>query len=348
MARLHRLLALTTALLLAPLAWGETSNPDLPRARLLLDGLRYTEAARALEAARARPGNDRNTLLEILELQGVVAAMLQQPAKARTAFQTLLVLAPDHQLQGDYAPRVVTPFFEAKAWVDDQQAALRLEATPAGTTNTSIEQVGVQVTRDVLKLGHAVRFHLREEGAEWRWQDSPLAEGKASVAVKTERVQWWAALLDERQAVLATVGSADAPLLELSPRQRALTHSLTQPQDTSGLEGSPSSPWRTAAYVCLGVAAGSGAAGGYFGWRSRSDRAEVENAAVDENGLTQGLTQREAYALDERARSNARLANVLFGVAGAAALVGGTFWVLGAPVTVSATPAGVVVGGELP
>ncbi|HEX8436271.1 hypothetical protein [Archangium sp.] len=348
MSSLPPLLALITALLLASQAWGQTPNPELSRARQLLDGLRYTEAARSLEAARAHPGNDRNTLLQILELQGVVAAMLQQPAKARTAFQTLLVLAPDHQLTGDYAPRVVTPFFEARAWVADQRAALRLEAAPASKTDTTIEGVAVQVTTDVLRLARAVRFHLRADEAPWRQEESPLLEGRASVAVKGERVQWWAELLDERQAVLATVGSASAPLRETAPRPQALTAPPKPLTGTPALEGAPGSPWRTAAYVFLGAAAGTGAAGGYFGWRSRSARAEVEGAPVNERGLTTGLTQREALALDKRARSNARLANILFGVAGVTALTGGTLWVLGAPVTVSATPSGVTVGGEFP
>ena len=348
MSSLPPLLALTTALLLVSQAWGQTSNPELSRARQLLDGLHYSEAARALEAARARPGNDRDTLVRILELQGVVAAMLQQPAKARAAFQTLVVLAPDHQLTGDYAPRVVTPFFEAKAWVADQRAALRLEAAPASKTDATIEGVAVQVTTDVLKLARLVRFHLNADGAPWRQEESPLVEGRGSVAVKGERVQWWAELLDERQAVLATVGSATSPLRETAPRLQALTATAKPPTGTPELEGSPGSPWRTAAYVFLGAAAGTGAAGGYFGWRSRSARAEVEGAPVDDRGLTTGLTQREALVLDQRARSSARLANLLFGVAGATALVGGTFWVLGAPVTVSATPSGVTVGGEFP
>jgi hypothetical protein len=174
-----------------------------------------------------------------------------------------------------------------------------------------------------------------------------LVEGKATASVKGERIQWWAELLDERQAVLALVGSAAAPVTELSPRQEALARALTQPRDTSDEERTRS-PLRTAAYVSLGVAVGTGATGGYFGWRSRSARKEVEGAPVDEQGVTLGLTQREALALDERARSSARLANILFGVAGATAIVGGTLWVLGAPVTVSATPTGVTVGGELP
>jgi hypothetical protein len=346
-ARLPPLLVCTLALLLAPrLAWGQAPNPDLSRARQSLEALRYTESSKALEAARARSGNDRETLLQILELQGVVAAMLNQSAKARTAFQTLAVLAPEHQLTGDYAPRVVTPFFEAKGWVEDQNAALRFEAAPAAKTEQNVESLAVQTTSDVLQLGRSVRFHLHPEGTAWTEQESPLAEGKASVAVEGERIQWWAELLDEHQAVLALVGSAEDPLTELSPRVEALSRALTQPTTPEDSAGGTS--LRTASYALLGAAVGTGAAGGYFGLRSRSARKEISDARVDEQGVTVGLTQREALALDERARSSAKVANVLFGVAGATAIAGGTLWVLGAPVSVSANPTGVTVGGKFP
>jgi hypothetical protein len=341
-------LAALLPLLLASQAWGEGPNAELPRARRLLESLRYAEAARALDLARAQLGNDRDTLLDILELQGVVAAMLQQPAKARAAFQTLLVLAPDRQLKGDYSPRVVTPFFEAKAWVTDQQAVLRLEELPQPDGATSVESVGVRTPVDLLKLGRTMRFHLSENGAPERQQASPLVDGQATVAVRGPRVRWWVELLDEHQAVLSTLGSATAPLTVSPPPPPAFTPQASRAEEDPTLEKAPSSPWRRAAYVFLGAAVGSGAAGGYFGLRSRNARADVEGASVNEQGLTTGLTQREAYALDDRARSSARLANILFGVAGATALAGGTFWVLGAPVQVSATPAGVVLQGELP
>ncbi|WP_245591854.1 hypothetical protein [Cystobacter fuscus] len=340
-------------MLLTSLAWGETSNPYLPRARLLLEELRYAEAARALDQARAQPGNARDTLLEILELQGVVAGMLQQPAKARTAFQTLLVLAPDYRLKGDYAPRVVTPFFEAKGWVGDKGAALRLEALP---TSGADNLLTVQVKPDVLNLGRSVRFHQREAGAGWSEQEQPLTEGKASVARKATRVEWWAELLDERRAVLTSLGSDTSPLGALAPGAISATPApLPAPAPVSPLPGkqpqvarAPGLPLRTVAYVSLGLAVGAGATGGFLGVRSNQDRARVVGAPVDEAGLTVGLTQREAFALDARARSQARWANILFGVAGAAAIAGGTLWVLGAPVNVSATPAGVVVGGAFP
>ncbi len=342
MSPLPRLAALTLLVLLPSLARGETPNPDLPRAQQFLEELRYTEAAEALEAARARPGNDRATLLQILELQGVVAAMVRQPVKARTAFQTLLSLAPDYQLVGDYAPRVMTPFFEARGWVDEI-GALRVEAAPAVKTDTSIERLAVRLAADPLKLGQAVRFHVRSDGGSWRQQEVPLAEGQAVLEVNGGQLQWWAELIDERQAVLALVGSNEAPLTEISAQAQALLDAMKrgpQPQKTSTL--------RKTGYVLLGVAAGAGAAGGLFGLRSRSARSEVEDAPVDERGVTIGLTQRQAQALDDRARSSARLANVLFGVAGVAAVAGGTFWVLGAPVKVSASPAGVALEGTLP
>lgn len=345
MFRLPPLLALTGVLIMALPARGEPPNPDLARARLLLEELRYTEASKALEAARARPGNDRDTLLRILELQGVVAAMLQQPEKASEAFQTLAVLAPDHQLKGDYAPRVVTPFFEAKGWVADEGAALQFEAS-ATKTESFVEGLAVQLQTDVLKLSRAVRFHLRPDGAAWREETLPLEKGKASLTVKAERVQWWAELLDERQAVLALVGSETAPLTERSPRLEALLRSPTAPTNTPWGDLGP--PMRIASYALLGVAAGTGVTGGYFGLRSRSARAELEDATVDGRGVIIGLTQREAFELDQRARSSARIANILFAVAGASAIAGGTLWVLGKPVTVSATPMGVTVGGELP
>ncbi len=209
-------------------------------------------------------------------------------------------------------------------------------------TTALIERLAVRLPSDPLKLGRGVRFHLRTDTAPWSEQDVPLENGEASLAVKGGQVQWWVELLDEHQAVLALVGSAEAPLTEITAQAQALLDALKRgpPEERS--------PLRTTGYVLLGVAAGSGIAGGLFGLRSSSARSEVENAPVDEQGRTVGLTQREAQVLDDRARSSARLANVLFGVAGVAAVAGGTFWVLGAPVKVSASPAGVALEGTLP
>ena len=172
---------------------------------------------------------------------------------------------------GDYAPRVVTPFFEAKGWVADQ-AGQRFRSRPStAKTENLVEGLGVQVHSDVLKLSRAVRFHLRADGAPWREETRPLEEGRALLAVKGERVQWWAELLDESQAVLALAGSETAPLSELSPRLEALTRAPKIPTATS--KWAFDTPMRMASYALMAVAVGTGAAGGYFGLQSHSARA---------------------------------------------------------------------------
>ena len=70
---------------------------------------------------------------------------------------------------------------------------------------------------------------------------------------------------------------------------------------------------------------------GTSGCNPTAPEPEVENATVDSRGVIIGLTQREALELDQKARSSARLANVLFGVAGATAIAGGTLWCLASP-----------------
>ena len=231
--------------------------------------------------------------------------------------------------------------------MSDQRAALTLVAVPGGAADLTPRTPTVQV-KDTLKLARGVRFHLRDPGAGWRVEERPLVEGRAAAGMPGERVEWWAELLGEQQAVLMTLGSEAQPLVAAVPGVQALAPPSPLATPAPQVAAGPTSPLRILGYVGLGLAVGAGAAGGYFGLQSREARARVEGATEDEGGVTTGLTQKEAYALDERARSQAGLANVLFGVAGAAAIAGGTLWVLGAPVTVSATPTGVVVGGVLP
>src|SRR5262249_46483238 len=95
----------------APLAVAVTlaANPDLERAGSLIEDLRYSEAQLALEAALKRSGNDKKTLVRILELTGVVSGTLKESAKAVHAFEELLMLDPEHILGGDQPPRVIDP-----------------------------------------------------------------------------------------------------------------------------------------------------------------------------------------------------------------------------------------------
>ncbi|HVE81344.1 MAG TPA: hypothetical protein VND93_00785 [Myxococcales bacterium] len=327
-------------------------NPDLGRAVDLMDELKYPEAARVLEAARKRPGNDRATLLQILELQGVVASTLDQAERARGFYRALVSIDPDYKLSRDYAPRVVTPFLEAKSWIS-RRGALQLQADPAPARGP-ISAVGVKVPSDPVKLAKEVRFHWRADGGPWRTEQVPLAAGRASAPVAAQRLEWWAELLGEAQAVLAQEGSEQrpvawgAPRLELPPPPRTETAKPLPPRvPAAALAEAPVPAPVSWGLIALGGA--SAGVAGYFGWRSSDARARIAAAEVGADGLTRGLTQKDAYALDAQARQDAVVANVLFG-AGAAVAAGGAIMLVafGHPVEVGARPGGLTLESPIP
>src|SRR4051812_39554965 len=110
-----------TPVLIMVLVAGATAgtNPQLNAAEEAVAQVRYADAEKLLEKARAVPDNTRETLLRILELQGIVAATLGAAPKARTYFQTLITLDPERKLPEGQPPRVKTPFYEAKGMVSE-------------------------------------------------------------------------------------------------------------------------------------------------------------------------------------------------------------------------------------
>ena len=96
----------------------------------------------------------------------------------------------------------------------------------------------------------------------------------------------------------------------------------------------------------IGMMAGGAVVAGLgvvFGVMADSSRKRIENAATNAQGQVTGITQKEAYQLDASVRTNATLANVMYGVGGA--LVAGglvLFLVSGGPSSssVAVAPAG--------
>ncbi|HEY8207568.1 MAG TPA: hypothetical protein VIG99_08810 [Myxococcaceae bacterium] len=335
------------------------SNPDVGRAIELMDELKYPEAARALEDARKRPGNDRATLLQILEMQAVVASTLEQADRTRAFFRTLVSIDPDYKLSRNYASKVLKSYFDAKLWIS-RHGTLGLQADPATPPTGPISSVGVRVTNDTFKLAREVRLHLRADDGRWRVELAPLAAGRASVPLSARRLEWWAELLGEAQAVLTQVGSERQPVLwgviklQMPPPPPGLAErpALPGPRIPAPPKGSSQEQPPVVATLGWGLVALGGAsagAGGYFGLRSFEAREQVRTAQVDPtSGLTLGLTQKEAFVLDARARQDAVVANVLFGVAGAAAVGGVVLLVFGRPVEVGVSPRGVSLESPIP
>jgi hypothetical protein len=314
-------------------------------ARKLIDDLELEAALKALDAADRIEGNDRATVLEILTLQGIAFGTLGKDAKTRDSFRKLLILSPAATLPADLPPRVRTPFFEAKEWASSNGP---LVATPAADVGEGlVRAVQVTVEKDVLRLARTVRFHLEAEGAA-QTVDAPLTAGKATVPVGKSAVSWWAELLSERKGVLVEVGSASAPRKDSAVAAPVAVAAAPVVETPSGPV--PGGWRRPTGVVLLGAGVVAAGVGVVFGVQSSGSRSQVTNATRDELGRVTGLTQSQAAALETNARTQATVANVLFGVGGAFAAAGVVLVVLGPAsepvVSLSPAPGGVVVAGS--
>src|SRR5439155_17489480 len=90
--------------------------------------------------------------------------------------------------------------------------------------------------------------------------------------------------------------------------------------------------------------------GSVFGGMASSARGRIDGAATNAQGQVTGITQKEAYALDSTVRTDATIANVMWGV-GVACVAGGVVLFLvggsssSSSVSVAPAGSGVVVSG---
>lgn len=328
-----------------------TPNTQLLAAEDLVAQVRYADAEKALTQARAQPGNARETLLRILELQGIVAGTLGQAPRASKFFQQLLALQPDRRLAEGLPPRVRTPYYEAKGIASEVAPMLF-------TASADMEGpvLRAKLSADPATLARKARFHVREVGGAWKVTDKPIASGAAALSPGSGRFEWWVELLGEHDATLFSAGSDDKPFVDgvaaAKPVPVPVAVAVAPSSDVPVAIAAPaSSPGvHPAVWVCA-AGAGAAAVGGVVaGVLSRGNAGKVENPQKDAAGLVTGMTQREAAGLRDQARTQAIAANVLFGSAVALAGTGLAIFLFSGPskVAVIPGPGGVVFAGALP
>lgn len=304
-------MAAALAISTAAFAQIEVENAELKRAKQELDELKYGEAAKSLEAAWAVPGNGRETSLEILELQGVVAATQGQQDRARAYFRSLLYLKPEAEPpSGDLGPKVLGLFYESKGRIT-ADGALKFEPGAVARDEKQVYQVSVTVS-DPQKLSRAVRFYRRVGNDPWQQELVVPADGQARLGIEAVSVQWWAELLGEKDRVLALVGGPDHPIATA-----VLVPNGSKPFSMPSLSGSP---LRTASYVvaAAGVLALIGAI--VFGLEAESQKNQILGATRDASGAVVGITRVKAQILNDQMKTSATLANSFF--VGGGVLVG--------------------------
>ena len=333
-----------TLIAVTGLLWCFTANaaaPKLSEAKSLIDDLELESALKALDAAEKTEGNDRATLHEIYTLQGIAYGTLGKEAKTRDSFRKLLLIAPEATLPADLPPRVRTPFFEAKDWAATNALVVKPSAELG---DGEVLWVKVVVEKDVLRLARSVRFHFK--GSET--VEVPLTGGKAQAPVGKPAATWWAEVLNERKGVVVELGSAR------SPREEGTGVAPISVEREVESEGpvvvAVAGAWRRP--VGIGVLSAGVVAAGVgvvMGVQANEARNKVNTATRDEQGRVTSLTQRDAQALEVSARSQATVANVLFGVGGGLAAAGVVLIILGPSseptLALSPAPGGLLVSG---
>ena len=325
----------------------------LEQARALVGDLNYKAAAKALDKAEQVQGYTPDQVHLLLELQGVVAGTLNDDRGAKEAFTRLLNLDPGYRLTGKYPPRVTTPFYEAKGWVTDH-GALTVEKGEPQLKGARIVGVQFTVKGDVLKRVVAVMVHLREDGGAWTTQRLP-AEGGA-VTTSAGKVEAWVEVLGAKQWTLKLEGAAASPLVfeGQSPPPPPPNTSLV-PEGTHETPAAVATPkaepvprFRPVSIALMATGAVSVGVATAFALMSTAGRQRFASATTDLAGNVNGMTRQQALDLDVQVRTQALVADILFGAGGLLAATGVTLFIIGTVSPAEGGGGGFVIGGTLP
>lgn len=286
-----RAVALALALLLVPgLAHGDGAGL-LDEAQRKIDDIDY-EAARDLVAKAIDAGGlDHDQLARAHRLGGEVAAALDDDPAARDHFLRLLVIDPGATLPEGVSPKINGPFTAARARAK-KVGALALDATATRDGDAITVTVDARDPLDQIAL---VRAEAGDVFVEESGGTLVVPGATASSVVVTA--------LDARRNELAT-RTVDVA---------AVVAAVEAPAASGRRAGFPAAlRWPTWA----GLAVVAGATGGYFTYRvgQAEDELEAINASPDMH------TFDDAEAVRDRGRRDALVANVAYGVAGAAAI----------------------------
>lgn len=243
-------MSLVVLLVVAQIAVPARARID--EAKQQLRDLKYKEAAQTLNAVASMPGLTRAEALDFYSTEGLMKAGLSDAAGARRSFGFALLLDPEFKLPGKPAPRVSTPFLEAKAWAREHPPlGVSLRSQELGPDHWVL-QFAVPASEE--GLSDRVLFTVEAAGVS-REVELPMALAhELEVREGLSRVTW--RLLNARGWVLSEGGpitltppvvKADAPVVVL-PTVAALV-----PPERVRLTDAPRPRKRVAAWIALGA-----------------------------------------------------------------------------------------------
>jgi hypothetical protein len=314
-------------LLIGLLSLSSWASP-LDDAQKQIKDLQYAQASKTLKKVAAESDLSRDQVLQFYELSGIVAASMGDAKAARESFRRLLLLAPDFALKGRLAPRVTTPFAEARAAAREEPPfTIKVERTRVEgslVTGLTVQRTGpIGWMKDVA-------LRVDEEGVS---REIIVGAAAGQVTVRGARVTATATARDARGWVLIATEPVTFETPRASPaveKPIALTAPPSPPLTVADVE--PEAPRYRPLAIGFGIAGGLALAGGIAaGVAMRGAENQARSATTDSNGVVTTLTRVQALALDEQAHQWATVANIGFVAAGVLVAAGVTTWILGSP-----------------
>ena len=322
------------------------ASPDLARAEKQFEAFNYKEAEKSLIKALAAPNNDRASIIRIYELRGIIDATVGKKT-AVEHFRRLVAIDPEHAISRDLGPKVLQPFYEAKARLDEFPA-IKIEIA---TTLVEKKQIlAVVVKNDSMGLGAKVKLSWKAKGGEWQSRLEPSKGPGFEQIVESDTVEYYAQLFSPNNGLLVEQASEAAPLKveppPPAPEPQKVVVVQQAPEQARPLSGARKA---SIAIMAVGVATLGGAIAA--GAVSSSARQQIENPQRDESGKPIGMTPERIQQLQDTTVSGAVASNVMLGLGIGLAGVGLVLFIVdpgggAAKVAVAPAPGGVVVAGS--
>ncbi len=122
-------LLLAVAIALPRPAYAQASEDPLERAEAAYLEVDFEGTLEAATAALAAGANNRRRLIRIYQLIGIAAAALGEENRSRDAYVRMLALDPEATVDRNLAPRLRSPFLEARGFWTARSDRLSVEAT---------------------------------------------------------------------------------------------------------------------------------------------------------------------------------------------------------------------------
>jgi tetratricopeptide (TPR) repeat protein len=279
-------------------------NARLAEAKAALDELRYDDARKLLQEALEDGGSGPEELAEIYRLSAQVAAALGDDAAAQGYFAHMLAIDPKFNLPAGTSPKIGEPFAAAKSQLGGRSLRCRYDVDPAGPA--------VAVYADADPMGMVASVRVRWTGEQSGQGEAASDRGPPYIVPLPpgERLEVTIDVLDRWGNRLTELG-ADAPIVVEPGRKKG---------GGGGKKGGGGRPLYARWWLWGSVTVVAAGAGTYFGFDVMKAQDEIEDLNRKSVEMPP-VSFSEAKAVETRGKRSALLANVSFGVAGAAAVV---------------------------